>query len=366
MFDPVRSLNVSLAGQHIGRLALTPERRVAFQYESPFLTSGYSISPFFLPLDSELRLGPFEPFDGNFGVFNDSLPDGWGSLLLDRYLKQQGVALKSLTVLDRLSLVGAAGMGALEYYPDHRIRTETGQDDLSMLARQVALILSESATTSDLAYLIQEGGSAGGARPKILLQRESRSWLVKFPASTDSAEIGSIEYETAEIARRCGIQMPETRLFEGKYFAIERFDRQVDRKVHMASASGILHASHRFPSLDYVDLIKATHILTKNLQEAYKLFRLMVFNVVIGNKDDHAKNFSFLHDHNEWALSPGYDLVPSQGFNSYHTTTIAGFGAPDLPLIYEAGIQGGLEMKQMKSIVDEVMDNARSIAAVDW
>ena len=160
--------------------------------------------------------------------------------------------------------------------------------------------------------------------------------------------------------------MPETSLFEGKYFGVRRFDREAGKRIHMHSASGLLYASHRFPSLDYIDLIKASLALTKNIEDAYRLFRLMVFNVLTGNKDDHAKNFSFVSKSRKWRLSPAYDLVLSAGFNNNHSTTIAGKGNPGIDDIYQVAKETGLKEKKCKEIFSEVYENSKEIRIDEW
>ena len=148
--------------------------------------------------------------------------------------------------------------------------------------------------------------------------------------------------------------MPETRLFEGRYFGVERYDRTPQGKIHTISAAGLLNANYREPSLDYESLLKLCHILTKNMEEVYALFRLMVFNVAIINRDDHAKNFSFQLINNEWKLSPAYDLLPSSGFNGFHTTTINNNGEPtenDMIIVAE---KVGLSKTKAIQIIQEV------------
>ena len=160
--------------------------------------------------------------------------------------------------------------------------------------------------------------------------------------------------------------MTETELLEGKYFAIKRFDREGRKRIHMHSAAGLLYADFRFPSLDYSELIKATLALTKSIGEAHKLFRLMVFNVLTGNKDDHAKNFSFLFKGGKWQLSPAYDLVPSDGINGNHTTTINGKGNPSFDDILSVATNTGLEIKTAKALFDEVYSNCGEIRLKHW
>lgn len=366
MFNSVDIVNVFLENRNIGKMVLSPNRLCVFEYNPEFVASGFSISPFYLPLRSGAFTARAEPFSGLFGVFNDSLPDGWGNLLIDRYLTSKGVNPQALSVLDRLSIVGSSGMGALKYLPDNHIRATRKLDDLELLASEVNKVLSEVDYDASLDILAEKGGSSGGARPKVLLNIKGEPWIVKFPSSYDPDDIGNIEYNYSIVARNCGIDMPETAIFENKFFGVRRFDQSEGKHIHVHSASGLLYASHRFPSVDYIDLIKATLVLTRNTEEAFKLFRLMVFNVLTGNKDDHAKNFSYIHKENKWFLSPAYDLVPSGGFNNNHSTTIAGKGNPAISDVFEVAKETGLKLKRAKTIFDEVYENSYVIRINNW
>ena len=181
--------------------------------------------------------------------------------------------------------------------------------------------------------------------------------LVKFKASSDPVNVGITEYDYSLLAKKCGIEMAETRLFEGKYFGVRRFDRQAGKRIHMHSAAGLLYASHRFPSMDYTDLLKATMVLTRNISGVEKIFRQMVFNILIGNKDDHAKNFSFIYNNGCWEVSPAYDLLPSAGFNGNHSTTVNGKGQPTLSDCEEVAKLISLPHKTAARIIAEVKEN---------
>jgi serine/threonine-protein kinase HipA len=353
-------LEVGYEGSTVGKLALGPDHLAAFEYAPEFIQSGFSISPFYLPLKPGVFMARREPFHGLFGVFNDSLPDGWGMLLTDRLLKKEKLDPGALTPLDRLSLIGSDGMGALTYKPATTFQNNEDISDLNRLAREVKQIL-HSDYAGSIENLYQKGGTSGGARPKVLLTIDDMEWLVKFPGSSDPDDIGQQEYTYAEVAKKCGIQMPVTRLFEGKYFGVCRFDREGNRRYHTHSASGLLYASFRYPSLDYTELIKATMALTRNIMEAWKVFRLMVFNVLTSNRDDHAKNFSFIWKNGEWALSPAYDLVFSSGFNGQHTTTINGQGKPSKADLFEVAKLTSLPAKTATTIFDEVYEGCKEI-----
>lgn len=340
--------------QDVGRIAITSDHLCAFEYSSDWLANGFSISPFFLPLKKEVFVAKRDPFGGGFGVFDDCLPDGWGNLILDRFLKRKGVEVSHLSLIQRLALVGTAGRGALEFHPDLSESSSTDIADFDALALEAQKILTSEYSGTGIDLLYRYGGSPGGARPKVFVKIGDAEWLVKFKAINDPDDIGEIEYRYAQFAKKCGIEMPETHLFEGKYFGVKRFDRTKNGKVHTISAAGLLNANYREPSVDYESLLQACLQLTKNMAEVIKLFRIMVFNVAIKNRDDHAKNFLFQVIDNEWKLSPGYDLLLSTGFNGQHTTSVNGNGIPTKDDILTVAQKVGLKAEVAREIYDEI------------
>ncbi len=348
-------VEVWLGSSLVGRIALISEGLCAFEYDSKFLERGFSISPYVLPLQKKVFVAERDPFNGNFGVFDDSLPDGWGSLLLDRFLKEQGKELSKLTILDKLSLIGSNGRGALEYRPDNSFITDSHFRDFDKISSECKKILEErKIDVHSLEELYKNGGSSGGACPKVFAKIDGREWLVKFKSSFDPKDIGEIEYRYSLLANKCQIEMPETLLVNGKYFAVERFDRTPNGRVHTISASGLLNAHYRLPSLDYTDLLAVCKDLTKDQAQVVQLFRRMVFNVLIGNKDDHSKNFAFQYKNGEWKLSPAYDMLPSAGFNDMHTTSVNGKGNPSIDDIVEVAKQVSISEKLAKNIHGEM------------
>jgi serine/threonine-protein kinase HipA len=353
MFEPIKVVGVFYRDRRVGRLALTPDHQCVFEYEHEWLTDGFSISPFYLPLKYGLFAAKADPFNGLFGVFADSLPDGWSKLLMDRWLMSMGIQPFKLSVLDWLCLVGSGGMGALAYKPDHSFEKEETTMMLDFYSAEVEKILHEDYSGS-LDTMVSKAGSSGGARPKVLVNIEDKDWLVKFRSSVDPPDVGKIEYEHSLLAKKCGIEMPETRLFNEKYFGSRRFDIEENNRIHVHSAAGLLYASHRLPSLDYTSLMKATFALTRNMNEVARMFRLMVFNVLIGNMDDHSRNFSFIYSGSEWKISPAYDLLPGWGFNGNHSTTINGKGRPSLSDCLEVAKLSSFPEKKAKDIIEEV------------
>lgn len=324
----------------IGRLAIN-DQQIWFEYDKEFISRRLEISPFKLPLKSGLQQSKDQVFNGLFGVFNDSLPDAWGTLLLDRELRSRAVQIESLTVLDRLAYVGNKGMGALVYEPDYAIyENSSTKINIETLAKESLLTLEGEADTA-IFELLSLNASAGGARPKIavalssdkkkiihgidLLPNTYEHWLIKFPALSDHKDIGPIEYAYSLMAKAAGIEMTPTHLFKKKYFGIKRFDRNGSRRMHMHTASGLLHVDHHYPSLDYENLLKLCLVLTKDMRELEKLYRLAVFNVLAHNRDDHSKNFSFMmNEHGKWSLAPAYDLTYSFGPGGEHSMLVMG------------------------------------------
>lgn len=352
----------------VGTLAKTPDRVFAFEYDSDWLNNGFSISPFSLPLIKKVFIPKYDPFGGLFGVFNDSLPDGWGRLLVDRLFLKNKINPAEIDNLNRLAVVQESGMGALTYKPEHRFKSENSISDYDIIAQECSKIL-ESQNSENLDELFFLGGSSGGARPKILTSINNEDWIIKFPSSSDPKNIGEKEYQYSLCAKDCGINMTETRLFPSKicsgYFGIKRFDRKNGKKVHMVSVSGLLETSHRLPNLDYNILMKLTLELTRNYQDIEQMFRLMCFNVFAHNRDDHSKNFSFLFDDakKEWHLSPAYDLTYSFSFNGEHATTINGEGKnPTLDNILTVAKNIGLKEKFAKDIALDIQEKSSKLS----
>ena len=365
--DNYRYLKVFYNNTLAGTLAKTPDKVAAFEYDSDWLNNGFSISPFSLPLVKKVFIPKYEPFGGLFGVFNDSLPDGWGRLLVDRLLWKHKINPAEIDNLNRLAVVQESGTGALAYKPEHRFETENSIGDYDILAQECSKIL-ESQNSDNLDELFQLGASSGGARPKILTSINNEDWIIKFPSSVDPKNIGEKEYQYSLCAKDCGINMPKTRLFPSKicsgYFGVKRFDRANDKKIHMVSASGLLETSHRLPNLDYNILMKLTLELTRNYRDIEQLFRLMCFNVYAHNRDDHSKNFSYLYDDNtnEWHLSPAYDLTYSSSFNGEHATTINGEGKnPALDDILTVAKNIGLKEKPAKDTALDIQEKCAKL-----
>ncbi len=362
-----RKLEVYCHGRLVGYLAETPDHMVAFQYSDEWIKSGFSISPLSLPLNNNVFIPPEkcrDRFAGLFGVFADSLPDSWGELLLDRHLGTLGISRGDVTTLERLAYIGRSGMGALEYYPakESDFNMDPAGLDYDQISKECEKVLS-SKESDQLNVLYNLGGSSGGTRPKILLTEDGKDWIVKFPASTDPAISGKREYDYSLCAKACGIIMTETALVESSvcegYFKTVRFDRKDGKKIFSITISGLLEADFRAPSCDYNTYMKLIRMLTRdNDKDKEQMYRVMCFNILTHNRDDHAKNFSFLYTNDDgWRLAPAYDLTYSDTYWGEQTTSVCGKGKDisEKELI-KVGTEAGLTKASCMEYLNQIHD----------
>lgn len=339
----------------MGDLTMTPDNnRCVFQYDRKWVANGFSVSPLELPLDNELHVVKTESFSGNFGVFDDSIPDGYGRYLLSRILKKQGVDVKTLTPVQILSIIGTSGMGALTYIPETFVGEDKSLPSLDEIQALAFDVLSEK-TEKDEDVLYFNSGNSGGCRPKCLMKNADGEWLVKFRHVYDSSDYGIMEYEYNRAAEECGISVPEYRLIENRYFASKRFDIVDGKRVHVATAGAILGLSLNELTMDYRNLLHLTGWLTQDENQVEQMFRRMVFNVLAQNKDDHPKNFSFICESGKWRISPAYDLtLCREGYNGEHATSVMGNGSPTIADMVNAGVDIMIPEKKCLEIIDAI------------
>ena len=316
----VDSLTVNYHGRKVGTLSFTPERQLcAFEYDAQWIADGFSISPLELPLRQGIFTAKPAPLGGNFGIFEDSLPDGYGRYLLHKALLKDGINDDDFTAIDRLSIVGDNGMGALTYAPATNIITGEDTTDFDLLQQKALEVLRERQST-DAGLLLFNSGNSGGARPKAVFSDDEGHWLIKFRHTYDSKDIGEIELHYNETARKCGI-----------------------------------------------DVLALTGFLTQNPADVEEMFRRMVFNYLTDNKDDHCKNFSFLAVKNDsgktvWRLAPAYDLtLCNEGYNGQHATSVNGTGTPALADFLEAGRKIRISEPRCRQLFEQVAENCRDI-----
>lgn len=361
------SLEVTKSGVKVGDLYSEEGSGIFFTYDPGWIATGFNLSPFTMKFDDRPQLARApELFEGLHGPFADSLPDGWGMLLMDRFLNStfgDGTAY-TVTALDRLAYMSDRAMGAFEYHPRAEREELRGTVDLAELFEASVEVLSGE-TSAVLTKLRLAGGSPGGARPKAIVAMSPDGkhatsafgqipagydhWIVKFRAPGELVETGAMEYAYYLMARDAGVEMAESKILhmtmpdgsrEG-FFATKRFDRQGDKKLHMITVSALMYAPYKAPSMDYSGLLKLTNMLTRSAAEVEKMARLMVFNALFHNYDDHTKNFAFIGrgpenpgDEAVWTLAPAYDLTFSEA-RGEHSTAYSGRGKATRQLIQE-------------------------------
>ncbi|MDE6495800.1 MAG: type II toxin-antitoxin system HipA family toxin [Duncaniella sp.] len=361
-------LIVKYRDRKVGELSLSPDNRLCvFEYDKEWLVAGFSISPLELPLKSGIFIAKPGPFNGGFGIFEDSLPDGYGRYLLHKALAREGINDADLSTLDRLSFVGDGGMGALAYSPITSIGSEITIKDFDMLQAKALEVLREK-QDDDADLLLFNSGNSGGARPKAVFQDDEGHWLVKFRHTYDPVDIGVQEFHYNEAARACGLNVPDFKLVNGRYFATRRFDIAANgHRIHTATAGGLLSVSLQTPVLDYENLLALTGFLTQDVHDVEEMFRRMVFNYLTDNKDDHCKNFSFIVEDDgsgktRWKLAPAYDLTRcAAGYNGEHATSVNGKGRPRISDFLTVGTRIRINKGRCEEIIDQVRGACRDI-----
>ena len=335
--------------------------RSAFRYDAVYLSrpDAFALDPVSIPLSAEAFI---RDAHGIFGVFEDSLPDDWGRNLLVRLCN---LARRDQSLPRLLLALGNTGLGGLSYADSTTPPTgdaEAGLIDVSSLVEAAEQVERGETTDASLKLLLSAGSSPGGARPKALVwdKPAGRHYLAKFPSVKDREDVVRIEAATMTLAAKAGLEVPRTRLIQcaGKpVLLVERFDITRSGRRHMVSFQTLLKASGYYQHR-YFELMKVVRKYSHDpLQDAGRLFRQMVFNAVVGNTDDHLKNFLMLYDHEQgWHLSPAFDLIPDIGRRGEHV----------LFFEWDARFPGRKRLESLgeswsvnhaKRIVDEVFDS---------
>ena len=357
MIQKVQAVNVMYHGRKVGTLSMGNRSNCQFEYDKDWLTNGFSLSPLKLPLKAGLFTADYQPFNGNFGVFEDSLPGGYGEYLLRKVLKGLGIDPQTLNPVQWLSIVGSSGMGALCYVPETKIQNEDALLSLDEMQEIALNVLSEK-TDEHVDVLYFKSGNSGGVRPKAVISDADGHWLVKFRQTYDPKNMGTIEYEYNKVARQCGIDVPAFKLMEGKYFAVKRFDIEDGERLHVATASALLNEPISPPKMDYYSLLQLTGYLTQSPEAVEQQFRRMAFNVYAHNLDDHARNFSFICREGKWSLAPAYDLTNDCTLGE-HASTINYKGLPSDEDMITVGMNIRMSRERCQQIMEEVKEGTK-------
>lgn len=306
----------------------------SFEYDDEWLTSR-SAYQFTLDPKLEFYQGRQYPMGLQlFGLFSDSAPDRWGRVLMKRreaiFAEKEGRKPNRLQESDfLLGVFDKTRMGALRFKLDkdgpflsddenEGVPPWTTLRDLEEAARGFE-ISDDKNTEKWLQQLIKPGSSLGGARPKATVQDvDGALWIAKFPSKLDEYDTGAWEKVTSDLARLCGLNVPETSINKfskfGSTFLTKRFDRKGDKRIHFTSALTMLGKEDGASSQDgssYLDIINFIKSYGANPKEdIQELWKRIIFNMAVSNTDDHLRNHGFILTKNGWILSPLYDVNP--------------------------------------------------------
>jgi len=306
----------------------------SFKYDDSWLKGKFKFE-----IDPQLKLyqGHYYPVEGfeNFGIFLDSSPDRWGKTLMQRReaLIAQSEKRKARQLFSSDYLLGVYDlnrMGGLRFKVDGVFQNDNRENAAppwtSIRELEAASLAFEKATSDDpklskwLKMLFVPGSSLGGARPKAsIVDSNGDLWIAKFPSKDDDKDVGAWEAVVHELAKKCGINIPQAKAekFGKKYhtFLVKRFDRLPKKKrVHFASAMTLLERKDgdNYKSgtsyLELVDFILSNGTPSKVNRDLEELWRRIVFSIAVSNTDDHLRNHGFLLTEEGWELSPAYDL----------------------------------------------------------
>lgn len=359
MITDVQSVSVTYHGRKVGTLSMGNKHVCQFEYDKEWVANGFSISPLKLPLKTGIVTADYSPFNGNFGVFEDSLPGGYGEYLLRKVLSKSGIKYGALTPVQRLSLVGSSGMGALCYEPETKMPQSDWRGSFDEMQQMALEVLSEK-SDDNADVLFYRSGNSGGVRPKCIFTDAEGHWLVKFRHTYDPKNMGEIEYQYNKVARQCGIIVPDFKLMDGKYFASRRFDIEDGLRLHVVTASGLLNEPITPPKMDYHSLLQLTGYLTQSPIEVEQQFRRMAFNVFARNFDDHARNFSFICREGQWNLAPAYDLTNDNTLGE-HASTVNFKGLPTDEDMITVGTNIRITRARCMEIIEEVREGTKAL-----
>lgn len=377
-------------GKKIGTILLK-NGIVYFEYDREFKNSNLEISPLKLPLSISgvYTNNDDRYFEGLAGVFHDSLPDKFGTKVIERYFESKGIFANELNVIQKLMFVGDKSIGAISYKPiigdiDNKISDELLE--LNQFYENAKKIVQGDRieVIDEMLTFMDSAASAGGARAKAIVgyNKESKQiisgiknvlpndfehYIIKFDIPKDddsSSDFTILEYLYMSMAKEVGISIPEMELLEHgnlKHYMIKRFDRVDDKSVHMHSVAGLTHTNFNVPMhYSYDELLRLTRYLTGDQRSVMEIFKRMVFNIVGRNQDDHAKNFSFIMDENGiWTLSPAYDITYANGagYTKNHQLSLLGktndFNKDDLLKIAKIH---SIKTKDADEVINQIID----------
>jgi serine/threonine-protein kinase HipA len=352
-----------LAGQ-----LLVDDKQGRFKYARAYVEDAraFPLDPINLPLTGDVHLNPrTRETPGVFGVLIDAGPDEWGRRQLTKTRRPPPV-----THVEFLLAASGEGVGALHFTAEIRDAPKPTPprpfENLVHLQHIAADIESGKEVDRSLEPYFFHGSGLGGARPKTLIEHDDRQWIAKFGRDSDLVDMCAVEYAAMRMARDAGIEAPDVTLTQtdrGPVVLVERFDVDAAGQHHLVSVASLINkfditqfdeAAMSYPGI--LQLGKRIGSRTEGLAE--EIFRRLLFNVAIGNTDDHLRNHAFYKraGEAEYRLTPGYDIVPNTGLQGSHAIALGAFGnTPSRDNIEAAAHRMGLDRDVAVAVAREVL-----------
>ncbi len=298
--------------------------RLIFNYGQSYLDRNDGI-PIYEP-ELPLRRGAIAPEAGLgvAGCLRDAAPDAWGRrVILNRTFGRKGKDVDTAT-LDELTCLlesGSDRIGALDFQhsPSEYVPRAVQAATLEELLNAAEKVERGESLTPDLDQALVHGTSLGGARPKTMIQDGDTKLIAKFSSSTDTYSVVKAEYVAMRLAAKAGLDVAPVRLEQvaGKdVLLVERFDRGKTkdgwtRKAMVSALTlfGLDEMMARYASYEVLAEI-VRHRFTSPKATLHELYGRLVFNVLCGNTDDHARNHAGFWDGKRLTLTPAYDICP--------------------------------------------------------
>jgi serine/threonine-protein kinase HipA len=330
---------------------------IYFEYHKEFKNTNLDISPLKLPLSLN---GIYTNNDDKYfeqlpGVFHDSLPDKFGTKIIQRYFESKGISSYALNPIQKLMFVGDKSIGAITYKPSLNISNTTYNEliELNEFYNNAKKVIQGNSieVVDEMLHFMDSAASVGGARAKAVIAynkntKEIKSglndnlpnnfehYLIKFDIQNEkgySSDYTKLEYIYMSMAKEVGINIPDIELLQHgnlSHFLIKRFDRINNKRIHLHSVAGLTHTNFNLPMhYSYDELFRLTRYLTGSQSDVIEQYRRMVFNIIGRNQDDHAKNFSFMmNEDGQWSITPAYDITYANGagYTKNHQLSLLG------------------------------------------
>jgi len=345
-------LNIKAWGKDVGQL-VEHKGIIKFKYSD---SNRLDFSPIKMPIATKqvYQFSHLEYQYGLPGLISDCLPGSYGMDYMGRFMFEH--LKRKPTIMERLQFLGTHTLGALEFHPTPKTKDYKKILNISQLYDESKKLLYQNSksnhnSTITLQTLIAVSNSAGGgARAKaivgfnpddktISLTRKQGDFpkgyhpvIIKYDDGDISiyptlahkyknhSVVTKLEYLYYLLAKESGVVMSRCELleFDGRsHFLTYRFDRKENKRFHLHSLSGMMHYNPSETYNDYMDMFRIANKLNLSQAQKKQMAKVILFNAIFGNRDDHSKNFSFLMDSSgRWSFAPAYDITYTT--NAYH------------------------------------------------